>query len=145
MFICIKLLTLLIHSYTINPQTDRNAASVFRSVAVKRQIVPVLAGKKVPLFKCAILSCCSWNRWVIKLDWARSPTLQSAGCLWYESGRLSHNHLLIGRFASLQQSFFGVFLRDRFCSNCSFWLDIKKIKKRSGCSLVLKSWSSSCF
>lgn len=65
-----------------------------------------LQKKKVPLFKCAILSCYSWNRWVIKLNWARSPTLQTAGSLWYGGGRLSQNNLLMGRFASLQQSFF---------------------------------------
>ena len=95
-FTCMKGTKPLIDSYKINRQTDRNAASMFRSLDVERQHpVPILAGKKVPLFKCAILSRSSWNRWVIKLDWASSPTLQSAGSLWYEGGRLSHNHLLM--------------------------------------------------
>ena len=107
-FICMKPSATLIHSYKINLQTAGNVASMFRSRAVQRQhIFSLLAEFVSPLFKCAILSCCSWNRWVIKLDWARSPTLQCAGSLWYEGGRLSHNHLLMGRFASLQQSFFG--------------------------------------
>lgn len=63
--------------------------------------------KKGAPFKCAILKLLQWNRWVTKLEWARSPTLQSAGSLWYDGGRLSHNHLLMGRFVTLQQSFFG--------------------------------------
>lgn len=97
--------TALVHSQKMN-RTE--SLQQFSDLTVKRQqFVPVLAGKKVPLFKCAILSCYSWNRWVIKLNWARSPTLQTAGSLWYGGGRLSQNNLLMGRFASLQQSFFG--------------------------------------
>lgn len=97
--------TALVHSQKMN-RTE--SLQQFSDLTVKRQqFVPVLAEKKVPLFKCAILSCYSWNRWVIKLNWARSPTLQTAGSLWYGGGRLSQNNLLMGRFASLQQSFFG--------------------------------------